>query len=576
MVSWILREDRDSISRPLEEGLGISGLQARLLVNRGIVTVDEARRFLEPAYGDLHDPFLFSEMEKAVGILSESVALRKRILVHGDYDADGISGTALLFRVLRGMGADVRFFVPNRAKDGYGLARRVMERGIEVGQLGPLDLVISVDCGSSDDDVVSFLADRGVRTIITDHHEIAKRVPRADAFINPKLPSEKYPFAELAGVGVAFKLLQALEIRTGASLGLEKMLDYVAVGTLGDYSLLQDENRVLVSLGMKRLAEWDNPGFAALQRESNLPSSGFTARQVCFTIVPRLNSPGRVGSARDVVELLVTDDHVKAASIAAKIENVNSTRKSLDSVVTEQACNLADVEMKKGAPSALVYSSDAWHEGVVGIGAARLAEKYSLPSVLIAVNGDYGKGSARSAGLVNIKEALESCSRYLTLFGGHREAGGFTLPEKNIPDFRIMFDRVVGGMLEKYEDRNPVLFDSRVALGQCDMELASMIENMSPFGPGNEEPLLLIEGLKVLDGSRIVGNDHLKIMVSDESGAGGELIGFSLGRAWNPVDLAGKRIEVLANIRKNKWQGREEPQVQVLKIRLSGREGKDS
>lgn len=575
MVSWILREDRASVNRALEEGLGISELQARLLVNRGIGTVDEARRFLEPAYGDLHDPFLFSEMEKAVGILSESVELGRRILVHGDYDADGISGTALLFKVLSGIGADVRFFVPNRAKDGYGLARRVMERGIEVGQLGPLDLVISVDCGSSDDEVVSYLADRGVRTIITDHHEIAERVPRADAFINPKLPSEKYPFTELAGVGVAFKLLQALEIRTGADLGLEKLLDYVAVGTLGDYSLLQDENRVLVSLGMRRLAEWNNPGFAALQRESNLPRSGFTARQVCFTIVPRLNSPGRVGSARDVVELLVTDDPAKAASIAARIENVNSTRKSLDAVVTEQACNLADVEMKKGAPNALVYSSDAWHEGVVGIGAARLAERYNLPSVLIAVNGDYGKGSARSAGLVNIKEALESCSRYLTLFGGHREAGGFTLPEKNITDFRIMFDRVVGGMLEKYEDRNPVLFDSRVALAQCDMELASMIENMSPFGPGNEEPLLLIEGLKVLDGSRIVGNDHLKIRVSDDSGAEGELIGFSLGRAWNPVDLAGKRIEVLANIRKNKWQGREEPQVQVLRIRHSGGEGED-
>ncbi len=206
-----------------------------------------------------------------------------------------------------------------------------------MGWLGPLDLVISVDCGSSDDEVVSYLADRGVRTIITDHHEIAERVPRADAFINPKLPSEKYPFTELAGVGVAFKLLQALEIRTGSDLGLEKLLDHVAVGTLGDYSLLQDENRVLVSLGMRRLAEWDNPGFAALQRESNLPRSGFTARQVCFTIVPRLNSPGRVGSARDVVELLVTDDPAKAASIAARIENVNSTRKSLDSVVTDQA-----------------------------------------------------------------------------------------------------------------------------------------------------------------------------------------------------------------------------------------------
>ncbi len=566
MASWILRDDRIAVNRTLEEGLGISELQARLLVNRGIGTVEDARRFLEPRFCDLHDPFLFSEMEKAASLLAGSVREGKRILIHGDYDADGISGTALLFRVLSGLGADVHFFVPDRAKDGYGLAKRVMERGLEAG----LGLVISVDCGSSDDEVVSYLAERGVATIITDHHEIATRIQRADAFINPKLPTEKYPFTELAGVGVAFKLLQALEMLMGADLGLENLLDYVAVGTLGDYSILQDENRIFVSLGLKKLAGWGHPGFSALQRESNLPVSGFSARQVCFTIIPRLNSPGRVGSARDVVELLVTDDGVKAAAIAGRIEDINSRRKSLDAVVTEEACYLADVVLKKDEPNALVFSSRSWHEGVVGIGAARLAERYNLPSVLIAVKDDFGKGSARSAGVVNVKEVLESCSRYLTVYGGHREAGGFTLPEKNIPDFTRMFDRVVGEILERYEDHRPVLFDAGMTLGQCDLELIDMIEKMSPFGPGNEEPLLLIEGLKVLGESRIVGNDHLKIRVSDDSGAIRDLIGFSLGRAWNPVDLAGKSIEVLANLRKNKWQGREEPQIQVVRIRFSG------
>lgn len=565
MTSWILQETQRADHEVLMEELGISGVEARMLLTRGLSDPLEARRFLYPSPDHLHDPFLFSEMKKAVELLEETVEKGMRILVHGDYDADGICGASLIYKALQKIGADVHFFVPDRAKDGYGLADRVMERGIAAG----MKLVISVDCGSSDEKIIDSLAENGVRTIITDHHEVSSRIDSADAFLNPKLPAEGYPFKELAGVGVAFKLLQGFERHTGRDLGLEEMLDYVAIGTLGDYSLLCGENRTLVHIGLRQLAKWERKGFASLQKECNLPRSGFSARQICFTIVPRLNSPGRIGSARDVVELLTTEDGERAASIASQIEEMNSRRRSLDSVVTEEASYIADIVIKKDDPSALVFSSASWHEGVVGIGAARLVEKYGRPAVLIAVKGGFGKGSVRSPGFLNVKAALERCSEYLKVFGGHREAGGFTIPEENIPGFSAMFNKVAGEMLENADDVKDQLYDAEVMLGQCDMKLVEFIELMSPFGPGNEEPLMMIRELEVLPGSRIVGNGHLRVKVKDPVGDERDMIGFSLARAWNPVDIVGRRIDALVTLRRNNWQGREEAQLQLKQLRYS-------
>ena len=399
MEKWVVRQYDDKLMRSLTKDLSVDPLSARLLIAKGIKSAEEAEKYLDPSILHLHDPFLFSEMKEAVELFVDSVREGRKILIHGDYDADGLCGTALLYEGLKNFGADLHFFVPDRVKDGYGLSMRVMKRGVDKD----LGLVISTDCGSSDRDVIAFLSENGVKTIITDHHDIDERIPEADIFINPKLPGETYPFTELAGVGVAFKFLQALEKHSKKDLGLEKMLDLVAVGTLGDYVVLEDENRALVSLGMRTLARWERDGFCALQASSNLPRSGFTARQICFNVVPRLNSPGRIGSARDTVLLLTTEDREKAFSIAEDIEEINTMRRSLDSAVTEEASYLADINIRKEQPNALVFSSESWHEGVVGIAASRLTEKYSLPAALIAVKGETGKGSVRSAGKINVR-----------------------------------------------------------------------------------------------------------------------------------------------------------------------------
>ncbi|MBN2185324.1 MAG: single-stranded-DNA-specific exonuclease RecJ [Candidatus Krumholzibacteriota bacterium] len=568
MEKWVLRKYDDSLMCSLAKGLSIDPVAARLLAAKGISSVEEAEKYLNPSFLHLHDPFLFSEMKEAVTLFVDSVREGRKILIHGDYDADGICGTALLYEGLKNFGADLHFFVPDRAKDGYGLSMRVMKRGVDKD----LGLLISTDCGSSDRDVVAFLSKHGVKTIITDHHDIDERIPEADIFINPKLPGEKYPFTELAGVGVAFKFLQALQQQTKKDLGLEKMLDLVAVGTLGDYVVLKDENRELVSLGMNTLSRWERNGFCALQASSNLPSSGFTARQICFNIVPRLNSPGRLGSARDTVLLLTTEDREKAFSIAEDIEEINSMRRSLDSAVTEEASYLADINIRKEQPNALVFSSESWHEGVVGIAASRLTEKYSLPAALIAVKGETGKGSVRSAGRINVRKILDSCSEYLVAFGGHREAGGFSIRKEDIYNFRNKFNKEAAGQYDTDTKGDEFLVDIECTVEQCDMEMVSFLKRMEPFGPGNDEPVFLIKGICVKPGSRIVGNGHLKVSGIDGKDREQDFIGFSLGRAWNPADIMGKRVDLLVNLRTSSWQGRQELQFQIKTIRYSEKE----
>ncbi|HER43105.1 MAG TPA: hypothetical protein ENO08_01440, partial [Candidatus Eisenbacteria bacterium] len=432
-----------------------------------------------------------------------------------------------------------------------------------------LGLVVSVDCGSSDQEVVSFLKENGIAVIITDHHETRERLAGADAFLNPKLPGESYPFKELVGAGVAYKLLQGLGMRMGLDLSLERRIDLAALGTLGDYALLTGENRTIVSLGMREIADWRRPGLKALRTESGLSPNGFTARKICFTLIPRLNSPGRIGSAREVVNLLVTGEKEIAAGIAREIEEKNRRRRVHDSSVTEEASYLADIILKRSEQSALVFSSSSWHEGVVGIGASRLAEKYNLPTVLIAVRGGVGKGSARSAGVVNIKEALERCSDLLVEYGGHREAGGFSIEEKRIPDFQHAFEEAVEEMLEGKKEDPALRVDAEVTFDACDREFVSFLSRLAPYGPGNHEPVLLVRDIEVLGGTRVVGDGHLRLEGRDSRGAVQHLIAFSMASAWSPDRIVGGHVDVLAHARSNVYQGKEEIQLQVKAIRLA-------
>ena len=562
---WASKNVDNSVIKRLLDECDLTLVQAHLLQCRGLNSGREVTDFLKPSFDNLYDPFEFNEMKQAVSLVLEAVRKKELILVHGDFDADGVTGTTLLYQFLKEIGANVQHFVPSREKDGYGLAMRVMERGVQKG----LKLVISVDCGSSDSEVVSFLSERGVKVLITDHHETNIRV-NADAFLNPKFPAEKYPFSDLAGVGVAFKLVQALAKSIEIDFSPDKYLDLVALGTLGDYMPLCGENRIFVSLGLNAMAKWSRPGLEALRAKSGLSKENFSAKQVCFTIIPRLNSPGRIGSARDVVSLLTENDRNGAFEQATSIEEKNIQRKILDRNVTEQAYQLADIILKRSKPNALVFSSADWHQGVVGISAARLADKYRLPSALIAIQPNrIGKGSVRSAGVVNVKEALESCSSLLIAFGGHKEAGGFSIQEEKIGDFNIMFNNVVEKLTGDDISASINETDMEISIEECNMELLSFLELMQPFGPGNIEPVFTLRGVDVQNECRIVGNGHLKFNGRQNSDETVNFIGFSKGRIWKPHDIYGQKLDILANFRKNYYKGKLEKQFIVIDMCLS-------
>lgn len=569
---WISKAiDEDLVARVINE-CGLTESQARLLQNRGISDPESVNRYLNPSFEYLHDPFLFNEMERAVSLIRDAVRENRLILIHGDFDADGVTGTAVLYEFLREIGADVHFFVPHRGKDGYGLSMRMMHRGVKNG----LDLVISVDCGGSDDKVVKYLAEKGIRTVITDHHMVSERVP-ADAVINPKMPGENYPFKELAGVGVAFKLVQALAEKYDKGDSTEKYLDLVALGTLGDYMELTGENRILVSLGMEILSQWNRKGLDAIRSLSSLKRNDFSARQVCFTLVPRLNSPGRIGSARDVVKLLIGDEEEKIHTRAKQIEEMNIERKYLDSSVTKEACYLADIYLKREEDAhALIFSSAAWHEGVVGIGAARLSERYGMPAALIAVQEDgVGKGSIRSSGGVHIRKALDACSDLLMRYGGHRDAGGFSVREDLISDFAELFNKTIG-ILSGDMEEEIYHADMEISLSDFNSDLIEFISRMEPFGPGNTEPVFIVRGIEVLNDCRIVGSNHLKFSGRQEEDQPFDFIGFSLCTRWKPYDIVGRTVDILGNCRINKYRGKENKQLRVIDIRLSDNQSSDT
>ncbi|MFO7914677.1 MAG: single-stranded-DNA-specific exonuclease RecJ [Candidatus Krumholzibacteriales bacterium] len=562
---WTSKNINEDLLAVVMKECGLTEVQARLLQNRGIDGPESVSRYLKPSFDNLHDPFLFSEMEKAVSLINEAVREDRLILIHGDFDADGVTGTAVLYEFLKEIGADAHFFVPHRGKDGYGLSMRMMKRGVENG----LGLVISVDCGGSDNKVVNFLAGKGVRTVITDHHMVTERV-RADAVINPKMPGENYPFKELAGVGVAFKLVQALAGSYGMEDSMDKYLDLVALGTLGDYMELTGENRILVSLGLEVLVQWNRKGLDAIRSRSSLKRNDFSARQVCFTLVPRLNSPGRIGSARDVVKLLIGEEEEKIHIRAKQIEEMNIERKYLDSSVTREACYLADIYLKREEDAhALIFSSAAWHEGVVGIGAARLSERYGMPAALIAVQEDgVGKGSIRSSGGIHIRKALDACSELLIRYGGHRDAGGFSVKEELISDFAELFNRTIG-VMSKGREEEISHADMEISLSDFNNDLIEFIARMEPFGPGNTEPVFIVRGVEVLNDCRIVGGNHLKFSGRQDDSQPFDFIGFSLCNRWKPYDIFGRTIDILGNCRVNKYRGKESKQLRVIDIRVN-------
>ena len=583
MMKWVLTESDEKIAEQLSGQTGCHPLIARLLVNRGITDSTTAQSFLSCAFSDVSDPAIFIDMEKAVRRITAAITAGEKVVIYGDYDVDGVTGAALLYLVLSDLGANVGWYIPDRMTEGYGLHTGALE---EIRSSGA-KLVITVDCGIGAMNEADHARSIGLDLIITDHHESeplkdytgtqGERVaglPDAYALIHPILVSPGVPahvrnaVSVLTGVGVAFKLAQAL---MGPGTGEERArsyLDLVTLGTIADMGQLSGENRIFVKHGLELLSSdtaAPRPGIAALKRVTGLAGREITAGNVGFTLAPRINASGRLERADMAFRLLTTNSQEESAELAESLDAVNRERQAVELGIWEEARRMGR-QVDLAETGALVLASEAWHPGVVGIVASRIAEEFYRPTALIALQDKVGKGSARSIPGIDLYGALAACADLLTAFGGHRYAAGFTVPAERIPELR---ERLSALVLERAGPEGFVRtlqVDGSVALDELTVDLMNEITRMAPFGQGNPEPRIGARGLEVLS-SRIVGNNHLKLRLRQKSGRPFDSIAFSRGGRMGWQVREGNRMAAVFSPRFNTWNGKTSIELNIRDIK---------
>ncbi len=557
-MQWTVPPSPIHDAQVLAEGLGLSQTTALVLVRRGYGELDAARDFLE-GFLPGHDPKLLGAVEEACETIRSAIASGTRICVHGDYDVDGICATALAVLCLRELGADVGWHLPSRFEEGYGLSGTALGRIAEAGY----GLVLTVDCGITAADEVDEARQLGLSVVVTDHHRPGARLP--DCPIVATRPSE-YPFAELCGTGVVYKLAEALGVP-----GLAYHLDLVALATIADVVPLVDENRALVIAGLRRLALGQRPGLLALMRSARVDPATVDEGAVAFRLAPRVNAAGRLCHPEAALELLLTDDAGEAARLAERLEELNRDRQAVEDRILRAA-----VEQVEGWPvekrerRGYVVADEGWHEGVIGIVASRLVERYRRPVVLIAGTAQGGsdgnwKGSGRSIAAFDLHGALEACSGLLERFGGHRAAAGLSISPENVEAFAAAFAAHADGVLGDEDLTPPMKVDAVVPGRALTLALAGELRRLAPFGLGNPGVTLVVAGCELADLQTVGQGKHLRFRVSDESGPAGSAIAFGLGSQLDRYRRVGS-YDLAFRLEENTWNGTTAPQLVVKRI----------
>jgi single-stranded-DNA-specific exonuclease len=541
----------------------IPAAAARFLAARDLTSEDSSTAYLNAASVPAHDPFLFENMNEAVDKVRRAIVEKRSIMIHGDYDVDGISGTAILYEFLNGTTPEIFRFVPDRRKDGYGVAVRAVDWAIERG----IGLFIAVDCGTSDGDQIRRLEEAGTAVIVCDHHELPAAGGVRGTLLNPVRAGEPYPFHGLCGAGVAYKLICALEAR-GIAGGVPSsdVLDLVAVATVGDLAPLTDENRRFVREGLSRINSNGRLGLMALRRAAGLDAPAVTASHLGFTLAPRLNAAGRVANPKAALELLTEKDAKRTKRLAAKLEEQNEYRQRLTRQVTDEA--VEQIMGMKGwrDAGAFVLAGKNWDEGVLGIAASRVVEDFGRPALLISLAGETGKGSGRSIPGVHLKQQLDRCAAHLLRFGGHAQAVGFSIAPDRVDPFAEEMTRAIGEVTAGMPRQPRLRVDSALSLQECSLELLDFLERCEPFGVGNRTPVWKVAALEVLPNTRLVGKGHLKLHVRDRSGMEGQAIRFNWG-GEEPAGLYGRTVDLAVRVRKNHFNGQTYADLHVADLR---------
>lgn len=556
-------EPPDPVVRALAAELQVPPTLARLLAQRGYDRVEVAKRFLRPSLGALSDPLELPDMSRAVTVIAGAVRAGTTILVHGDYDVDGQCGTALLTRALREAGATVVPFIPNRMRDGYDLG----PAGIAAARAAGAGLIVTCDCGTTARDAVAEARAAGIDVVVTDHH-LPGELPAANAIVNPRRGDAEAPWAELCGTGVAFKLVQALVPELGLPEHLPMhLLDLVAVATVADVVPLTDENRILARFGLRKLQETRWPGLRALIEVAGLAGRPIRAGHVGFVLGPRLNAAGRIGEAMDGLALLLSDDPADAMERARRLETQNVQRQELDQRILQEAVDLVEREVDLAEQYGIVLASDTWHPGVIGIVASRVVERYARPAMLVALEGDVGKGSGRSVSGFDLHGALERCAPHLLRYGGHRMAAGITVAREALDGFRVAFNDVARERLSAEDLVTRRRIDAVVRLDDLSFDLERLLRHLEPCGAGNPTPVFGVTGVAVRE-ARPVGANHLRLLLEDAAGRI-PAIGFDWADRVDPAWWQAP-VDVAFQLQQNEWRGDVSLQARIVEVKPAG------
>jgi single-stranded-DNA-specific exonuclease len=566
---WIVREQDPQRAAALARALGVSPVVASLLVARGCDDESSALAFLQPSYDQLHDPYLMLGMREAVSRLQRAIDRAEPILIYGDYDVDGTTGTAVLLRALKLLGARAGFHVPHRFTEGYGIQQPALEQAAADGY----KLVVSVDCGIRAHEPLYWAKDHGLDVIITDHHlpDVSEGVPPAYAVLNPNQRGCGYPDKNLAGVGVAFKLVHALFRERGRESQVAAFLKVVAIGTVADVAKLVGENRTIVALGLKDLANAKNVGLRALMEVAGCgDGAGMSAYDVGFRIGPRINAAGRMDAARAVVELFETKDREEARRLAEHLDRRNQERKQVQAEIVARAiAALEGVGDTSEHSHVAVIAGEGWHRGVIGIAASKIAERINRPCVVISVDGEIGHGSARSIEAYHLLNGLTECADLFEKFGGHSHAAGITIKAERIDEFRRRLNAHAALRLTD-EDLQPYIsIDAKLPAEAITFELANQLRALEPFGAGNPRPVFLTRNLRLLSEPLVMKDRHFKLRLAGSEGRPLETVWWDGVERTERTPSVNSRIEMAYTIETNTWNNEVRLQLCVEDLRMS-------
>ena len=556
---WECYEVDNKKVKELVDQYGINELLARILVNKNITNKNDMSIFMNPTRKDFHDPFLMPDMEIAINRLLKAIENNQKIIIYGDYDADGITSTTVLKLFLEERGMDVSTYIPNRLNEGYGLNKGAIKKIYDDG----FRLMVTVDCGISGIEEVEYANSLGIEMIITDHHEPAESLPNAIAVVDAKRKDNEYPFNQLAGVGVVFKVIQALSMR----LGLDekeylKYLDIVCIGTISDIVPLVDENRVIAKLGLKLVAQTRNIGLRALIEIigfKNIDSSS-----VSFGIAPRINACGRMGNEKLALDLFLCKDKDEVTKLAVKLNEYNIERQSIEKQMYDEAVKIIDENEKDKA--CIIVGKEGWHHGIIGIVSSKITEMYFKPSILICFDGNEGKGSGRSIPGFDLHEALMNCKQYLKKFGGHAMAVGVTVDKSEFGKFKSELEEYAKSC--NVDKIVPIInVDSELSLKDINVESVKSLSLLEPYGEANKMPLFLFRNLKINSIRSLSEGKHLKLSLKDENFMV-DAIGFNMGELSEKY-LLDDKVDVVGNLDINSYGGNESVQIVLKDIRKS-------